>query len=207
MLLYGMADERKIILDSKVSLAALMDAFSTSDDSVRSEFFIRHLEQVKNHVKELAGKEYWKMLEGTPDMVVMVLPEFAFLPAIEQDTDLIEWALGKKVIIVTPPTLLALLKAVAMTWKQVRVVEKAREISELGKELYERLAVFAEHYVGLGKSLHQAVDRYNKGVNSWDSRVATSAQKFLQMDVPATKRLPETEAIEAIPLPVQKSLS
>ena len=202
-----MADERKIILDSKVSLAALMDAFATSDDGVRSDSFSRHLEQVKNHVKELSGKEYWKMLEGTPDMVVMVLPEFAFLPAVEQDADLIEWALGKKVIIVTPPTLLALLKAVAVTWKQVRVVEKAREISELGKELYDRLAVFAEHYVGLGKSLYQAVDRYNKGVNSWDSRVATSAQKFLQLDVPATKRLPDTEAIEAIPLPVQKSLS
>ena len=199
----NMPEDRRVILDSKVSLTALMEAFDTDNEEQKEQALIRHVEQVKGHVKDLSSKEYWQLL-NTTDLVVMVLPEFAFLPALERDTDLIEWALNKKVVIVTPPTLLALLKAIALMWKQVRVVEKAREISELGKELHDRLAVFAEHYVSMGKSLHQTVERYNRANSSWDSRVMPKVLAFKELEVPVTKEQPATPAIENVPTTINK---
>ncbi len=199
----NMPEDRRVILDSKVSLTALMEAFDTDNEEQKEQALIRHVEQVKGHVKDLSSKEYWQLL-NTTDLVVMVLPEFAFLPALERDTDLIEWALNKKVVIVTPPTLLALLKAIALMWKQVRVVEKAREISELGKELHDRLAVFAEHYVSIGKSLHQTVERYNRANSSWDSRVMPKVLAFKELEVPVTKEQPATPAIESVPTTINK---
>ena len=196
--------ERTVILDSKVSLAALMDAFEAKDEDTKSAAFDRHVTQVKTHIDSLAKKEYWNVLSSTPDMVVMVMPEFAFLPAIEREPGLTERALEKNVIIVTPPALLALLKAVEMSWQQIRVAETAREISDLGKEMYERLAVFAGHYVGVGKALRQAIERYNQGAGSWDSRVATSAMRFPELNVPVTRELPEVDPVEEIPRTIQK---
>lgn len=194
----NMPEERRVILDSKVSLSALMEAFESDSDEQKTQALDRHVEQIKTHVKDLSSKEYWKLLNAT-DLVVMVLPEFAFLPAWERDADLIEWALHKNVIVVTPPTLLALLKAIALTWKQVRVVEKAREISELGKELHDRLAVFIEHYGSIGKSLHQTIERYNKASSSWDSRVMPKVLTFKELEVPVTKAPPSTPAIDSVP--------
>ena len=196
--------DRTVILDSKVSLTALMEAFETDDDETRSAAFDRHVSQVKSHVDSLAKKEYWNVLASTPDMVVMVLPEFAFLPAIEREPGLTERALEKNVVIVTPPALLALLKAVEMSWQQIRVAETARQISDLGKEMYDRLAVFAGHYVNVGNSLRQAIERYNRSVGSWDTRVATSAQRFSDLNVPITRELPEVPAVDAIPGSIQK---
>ncbi len=196
--------DRTVILDSKVSLAALMEAFETDDDEARSAAFDRHVSQVKTHVDSLSKKEYWNVLASTPDMVVMVMPEFAFLPAIEREPGLTERALEKNVIIVTPPALLALLKAVEMSWQQIRVAETAREISDLGKEMYERLAVFAGHYVNVGNSLRQAIERYNRSVGSWDTRVATSAMRFPELNVPVTRELPEVSPVDEIPRTIQK---
>ena len=196
--------ERTVILDSKVSLTALMEAFETDDDETRSAAFDRHVSQVKSHVGSLAKKEYWSVLASTPDMVVMVLPEFAFLPAIEREPGLTERALEKNVVIVTPPALLALLKAVEMSWQQIRVAETARQISDLGKEMYERLAVFAGHYVNVGNSLRQAIERYNRSVGSWDTRVATSARRFTELNVPITRDLPEVPPVDAVPGSIQK---
>lgn len=196
--------DRTVILDSKVSLTALMEAFETDDDETRSAAFDRHVSQVKSHVDSLAKKEYWSVLASTPDMVVMVLPEFAFLPAIEREPGLTERALEKNVVIVTPPALLALLKAVEMSWQQIRVAETARQISDLGKEMYDRLAVFAGHYVNVGNSLRQAIERYNRSVGSWDTRVATSAQRFSDLNVPITRELPEVPPVDAVPGSIQK---
>ena len=196
--------DRTVILDSKVSLTALMEAFETDDDETRSAAIDRHVSQVKSHVDSLAKKEYWSVLASTPDMVVMVLPEFAFLPAIEREPGLTERALEKNVVIVTPPALLALLKAVEMSWQQIRVAETARQISDLGKEMYDRLAVFAGHYVNVGNSLRQAIERYNRSVGSWDTRVATSAQRFTDLNVPITRELPEVPPVEAVPGSIQK---
>ena len=179
-----------MILDSKVSLAALMEAFETEDEESRSAAFDRHVAQVRTHVDSLAKKEYWSVLSSTPDMVVMVMQDFAFLPAIEREPDLTEWALRKNVIIVTPPALLALLKVVEMSWQQISVEKTARQISDLGKEMYERLAVFAGHYVNVGNSLRQAVERYDSSVGSWDKRVEPAARRFTELNVPITRKLP-----------------
>lgn len=196
--------KRTVILDSKVSLTALLEAFETQDDEVRSAAFDRHVAQVKTHIDSLAKKEYWSVLSSTPDMVVMVMPEFAFLPAIEREPGLTERALEKNVIIVTPPALLALLKAVEMSWQQIEVAKEAREISDLGKEMYDRLAVFAGHYVDVGKSLRQAIDRYNRGVGSWDRNVATSADRFQKLPVPISRELPEVTQVADLPNSIQK---
>lgn len=196
--------DRTVILDSKVSLAALMEAFETDDDEIRSAAFDRHVTQVKSHVDSLAKKEYWNVLASTPDMVVMVMPEFAFLPAIEREPGLTEWALKKNVVIVTPPALLALLKAVEMSWQQIRVAETARQISDLGREMYDRLAVFAGHYIDVGKSLRQAVERYNRGVASWDSRIAPAVNRFPELNVRVTKQIDEVSPVDGVPNTVQK---
>ena len=196
--------DRTVILDSKVSLTALMEAFETDDDETRSAAIDRHVSQVKSHVDSLAKKEYWSVLASTPDMVVMVMPEFAFLPAIEREPGLTERALEKNVVIVTPPALLALLKAVEMSWQQIRVAETARQISDLGKEMYDRLAVFAGHYVNVGNSLRQAIERYNRSVGSWDTRVATSARRFTELNVPISRELPEVPPVDAVPGSIQK---
>ena len=196
--------DRTVILDSKVSLTALMEAFETDDDETRSAAFDRHVSQVKSHVDSLAKKEYWSVLASTPDMVVMVMPEFAFLPAIEREPGLTERALEKNVVIVTPPALLALLKAVEMSWQQIRVAETARQISDLGKEMYERLAVFAGHYVNVGNSLRQAIERYNRSVGSWDTRVAPAARRFTELNVPISRELPEVPPVDAVPGSIQK---
>lgn len=196
--------ERTVILDSKVSLAALMEAFETDDDEARSAAFDRHVTQVKSHVDSLAKKEYWNVLASTPDMVVMVMPEFAFLPAIEREPGLTERALEKNVVIVTPPALLALLKAVEMSWQQIRVAETARQISDLGREMYDRLAVFAGHYIDVGKSLRQAVERYNRGVGSWDSRIAPAVNRFPELNVRVTKQIDEVSQVDGVPNTVQK---
>ena len=137
-------------------------------------------------------------------MVIMVLPEFAFLPAIEREPGLTERALEKNVIIVTPPALLALLKAVEMSWQQIRVAETARQISDLGKEMYERLAVFAGHYVNVGNALRQAIERYNRSVGSWDNRVAASARRFPELNVPVSRDMPEVDPIDTVPSSIQK---
>ena len=196
--------DRTVILDSKVSLAALMEAFETDDDEIRSAAFDRHVSQVKSHVDSLAKKEYWNVLASTPDMVVMVMPEFAFLPAIEREPGLTERALEKNIVIVTPPALLALLKAVEMSWQQIRVAETARQISDLGREMYDRLAVFAGHYIDVGKSLRQAVERYNRGVASWDSRIAPAVNRFPELNVRVTKQIDEVSPVDGVPNTVQK---
>ena len=196
--------ERTVILDSKVSLSALMDAFESKDEEAKAQALDQHVTQVKTHIDSLAKKEYWSVLSSTPDMVVMVLPEFAFLPAIEREPGLTERALEKNVIIVTPPALLALLKAVEMSWQQIRVAETARQISDLGREMHERLAVFAGHYVNVGNSLRQAIERYNRSVGSWDSRVAPAARRFPELNVPVAREFPEVPPVDAVPGSIQK---
>ena len=196
--------ERTVILDSKVSLSALMDAFESKDEEAKAQALDQHVTQVKTHIDSLAKKEYWSVLASTPDMVVMVLPEFAFLPAIEREPGLTERALEKNVIIVTPPALLALLKAVEMSWQQIRVAETARQISDLGREMHERLAVFAGHYVNVGNSLRQAIERYNRSVGSWDSRVAPAARRFPELNVPVAREFPEVPPVDAVPGSIQK---
>lgn len=178
-----MPKERTVVLDSKVSLAALMDASTTEDEDEKRRHYERHVEQVKNHVKTLADKEYWKLLSNTPDIVVMVLPEFAFLAALEREPSLVEDALKQNVIIVTPPAVLALLRAVELNWQQIKVAETAQQISQLGRELYDDLRRYRDNYARVGRGLLTAVNGFNTSVGTFERNVLRKSQKFQELGV------------------------
>ena len=191
-----MPHQRDIILDSKVSLVALIEAQATSDDAERAQHLERHARHMQEHADSLAKKEYWNNLPDAVDFVVMVVPEFALPPAVERRTDLIDRALQNNVVISPHSTLVALLKTVAMGWQERKIAQEAREIGNLGRELHDRLEVFAGHYSGVGRSLEQAIQRYNSGVGSLEGRVLTQARRFLELGVQTTKELPEANPIE-----------
>lgn len=191
-----MPHRRDIILDSKVSLVALIDAQDTADENERANHFDRHARHMQDHADSLASKEYWSQLPDSADFVVMVVPEFALPPAVERRPNLIDRALQNNVVISTHSTLVALLKTVAMGWQERRLADEAQEIGQLGRELHDRLEVFAGHYADIGTALNRAVNRYNDGVGSLESRVLTQARRFPQLGVQTTKELPETQPIE-----------
>ena len=167
-----------------------------------------HVEQVKNHVKSLADKQYWRHLDKTPDVVVMVLPEFAFLAAIEREPDLTEWALKQNVIIVTPPAVLALLRAVELNWQQVRVAETAEQITKIGRELHQSLITYSDAVAQVGRGLRSAVNGYNRSVGTFRSNIAERSEKFRDLGLKLgaeIQELPDVEAqvreFEALPQP------
>lgn len=186
---------RDIILDAKVSLPALIDAAEAKTENDKESALKRHSQQIRNHATQLADKAYWNNLSTTPEFVVMVIPEFAFLPAVERDTNLIERALSNKVVIVTPSTLLALLKVVERGWQQIRVAKTAQEISDLGKDLHDSLANFADHIDKLGRSLKSAVGHYNKGIGSFERRIVPRARRFHELGVPTGKEIQDIPEI------------
>ena len=192
-----MPHRRDIILDSKVSLVALIEAQDTTDDAQRSAHLNRHARHMQEHADSLAGKEYWSQLPDSADFVVMVVPEFALPPAVERRPNLIDRALQNNVVISTHSTLVALLKTVAMGWQERKIAEEANEIGLLGRELHDRLEVFATHYADIGTALDRAVNRYNRGVGSLESRVLTQARRFPELGVQTTKEIPETQPVES----------
>ena len=191
-----MPHHRDIILDSKVSLVAIIDAQDTADDTERSRHLDRHARHMQDHVDTLASKEYQSQLPDSADFVVMVVPEFALPPAVERRPNLIDHALQNNVVISTHSTLVALLKTVAMGWQERKLAEEAHEIGLLGRELHDRLEVFAGHYADIGVALDRAVNRYNRGVGSLETRVLTQARRFPQLGVQTTRELPEAQPIE-----------
>ena len=188
--------ERDIIIDSKVSLVAYLDAEDATDDEERTTHLVRHARSMKDHVNDLAKKEYWQNLPLTPDFVVMAIPDFALPPAIQHDPNLIDHALSKQVVLVTFSTLVPLLKCVAMGWQEREVEREALKIAEIGRELYNRLCTFAEHLVGIGDALERAVSKYNDSVGSFDSRVLVQARRFPELGVQTTNSLPDPQAID-----------
>ncbi len=191
-----MPHRRDIILDSKVSLVALIEAQDTTDEAERARHLNDHARHMQNHADSLASKEYWSQLPDSADFVVMVVPEFALPPAVERRPNLIDRALQNNVVISTHSTLVALLKTVAMGWQERKIAEEANEIGLLGRELHDRLEVFTTHYAEIGTALDRAVNRYNRGVGSLESRVLTQARRFPQLGVQTTKELPQTQPIE-----------
>ena len=191
-----MPHRRDIILDSKVSLVALIEAQDTTDENERANHLNRHARHMQDHADSLASKEYWSQLPDSADFVVMVVPEFALPPAVERRPNLIDRALQNNVVISTNSTLVALLKTVNMGWQQRKAAEDINKIVEAGRELHDRLEVYARHYAEMGTALDRAVNRYNRGVGSLESNVLTQARRFTDLGVQTTKELPETQPIE-----------
>lgn len=170
---------KTIVVDAKTPLDAFLDAVGATDESMRRQGLVRHARQVRQHVEALSRKAYWEQFPQAPELVILFLPgESFFSAALEHDPSLIEQAVEQRVILATPTTLIALLKALAYGWRQEALAENAREISALGKELYERLQTMGEHVTRLGSHLSKAVGSYNSAVGSLESRVLVSARKF-----------------------------
>ncbi len=179
-----MAGGRQIVIDSKVSLDAFLSATHTSDPIVRDESLARHAKQVRHHVDQLAAKEYWRQFTPTPEFVVMFLPaEALFSQALDTDPGLLDYAAGRQVILTTPTTLIAMLKTVGYAWTQEALADNAREVHQLGRELYDRLGTVGGHLDALGRSINSAVTSYNKAVGSLEKRVFVSARRMRDLEV------------------------
>ena len=187
-----------IIVDAKTPLDAYLSAVEATDEDARHRFLDDHARQVREHVRALASRDYWKALPETPEFVVMFVPgESFFAAAIESDPALLENAWRQRVLISTPTTLIALVKTVAFSWRHEKLAENAQAVATQGRELYERIKTFGGHMGDLGRSLQQAVERYNKGVGSLDSRVLPAARKFESLGVtPAGSSIPSPEPVE-----------
>ncbi len=191
---------RDVVVDSKVPLNAFLDSLEATTDETRDAALRRHATHVKTHIRQLAAKEYWDQFPSAPEFVVLFIPNDSFLAAAaEQDPSLIETALTQKVVIATPTTFIALLRAIAYGWRQEQVAEGAQRISLLGQELAERMGTLTEHFSKVGFALARAVESYNATVTSLENRILPSARKFQQLGVHPRKDIPDLQPLEHRP--------
>ena len=170
---------KTIVVDAKASLNAYLEAQEAPDDEARLGRLNLHATQVRTHIDKLSRKAYWEQFESAPDFVILFLPgEMFFSAALERDPMLIEFGADKKIILATPTTLIALLRAVCYGWRQEKLAQNAREISQLGSELYKRFADLSVHFGRLGKSLNNSVEAYNKAAGNIETRVLVTARRF-----------------------------
>jgi DNA recombination protein RmuC len=178
-LIVKLPGNRQIVVDSKAPISAYMEAHEATTDELRKAKVQLHAQLVRRHLEALAKKSYWDQFQPTPEVVVMFIPGEAFYSAaLEADPDLLDSGFGQNVIIASPASLMALLKAASYGWRQESIAENAREISQLGQELHARLGVMADHLTRLGRGLSTATDSYNSAIASFESRVLVSARKF-----------------------------
>jgi DNA recombination protein RmuC len=192
---------KQVVVDAKVPLAAYLASLEAPDDLTRNSRLADHARQVRQHIDSLASKTYWARLPCTPEFVVLFLPgEVFFRAAMDSDAELIEYGVSQKVIVTSPTTLIALLKAVAYGWNQKNLAESARKISHAGKQLYERLCTMTGYLEDLGKKLGGAVKSYNEMLASMEKRVLPEARKFPELDRSlVAESLPEPEQLERTP--------
>ena len=193
-----LAGGKNIVVDSKVSLAAYLEAAAAADDSVREARLDAHARHLRSHVDQLGAKAYWSSLPETPEFVILFIPGEAFLaPALERDPGLLEHALARRVHIATPTTLVSMLRTAQYAWQQQALSENARAVFDLGREVYDRLSGLGRHVDRLGRSLTSAVGAYNQAVGSLESRVLVSARRLAELgivdaELPAPGAITET---------------
>ncbi len=186
-----LAGGKNIVVDSKVSLAAYLEAAEAAADDVRAARLGAHARHLREHVDRLAAKAYWAALASSPEFVVLFIPGEAFLaPALEHDPGLLEYAMAHKVHIATPTTLVTMLRTAQYAWQQAALSDNARAVFDLGRELYDRIGSLGKHVDGLGKALTNAVTAYNRTVGSLESRVLVSARKLNELGVVETALQP-----------------
>ena len=190
---------RQVIVDAKTVLTGYLDAHEASSEEQRMEGMRRHAVQVRSRMNELSVKAYWSQFDQTPEFVVLFLPGEQFLgAALEQDPRLIEDGFAQGVVLATPTTLMALLRAVAYGWRQERLTAHAEEAGRLGKDLYERMAVMAEHVNDVGQALAKSVSAYNKAVGSLETRILPAARRFKELGVSSEKDIPSLGPVEIV---------
>src|ERR1035438_7540696 len=186
-MIVNLPGNRRIAVDAKVPLQAFMDAVNTEKtEKERADALATHGGLVRGHMNQLAERKYWEQVGPELELVVLFLPgESFFSAALEQDRQLIDDGMQKKVVLATPTTLIALLRSAAYLWQQEKITQNAKQISDLGRDLYERLKTFLGHFQSLGTSMERAVESYNKAVGSMESRVLVSARKFKELGAAA----------------------
>jgi DNA recombination protein RmuC len=207
----NMAGDKQVVIDSKVSLAAYLEAAETADEERRADRLRAHARHLRKHVDDLAGKAYWTQFSTSPEFVVLFVPGEAFLaPALEIEPTLIEYAMGRRVIIATPTTLMTMLRTIAYAWQQAQLTDNAKQVFELGRELYERLGTLGNHFTKLGRSVSNVVTDYNKAIASLDTRVMVTARRLKDLqvvdgDLPTAFPISETARQPASPELVQSA--
>ncbi len=192
-----MPDGREIVVDVKTPLDAYLSAVEASDDETRRKHLEHHARKVRERVRELSSKAYWTQFKNAPDFVILFIPGDQFLgAALDMDRSLLEDALKQKVILTTPTSFVALLRAVAYGWRQESLTANAEHIRDVGEELYTRLTVFSEHLAKLGKSLGMAVGDYNKAIGSYETKLLPGARKFADMGVGGNRALEPPEPVD-----------
>ncbi|MGH7220939.1 MAG: DNA recombination protein RmuC, partial [Nitrospiraceae bacterium] len=190
---------RQIVVDAKTVLAGYLEAYEATDDEHRVEGLRRHAAQVRLRINDLSVKAYWSQFHQAPEFVVLFLPGEQFLgAALEHDPRLIEDGFLRSVVLATPTTLMALLRAVAYGWRQEQLTEHAEEAGRLGKDLYERMAVLTEHLNDVGQALGKSVLAYNKAIGSLETRILPAARRFKELGVSSEKEIPMLGPVELV---------
>lgn len=191
---------KNVIVDAKVALSAYLDAMECEDEALRESKLKDHARQVKDHVNRLGNKSYWAHFQPAPDIVVMFVPGEALLSAaMQHDAALLEFSMNKGVMLASPLSLIALLRAISYGWQQETIARNAQEISELGRNLYDRIAKLAEHFENVGRSLARAVQAYNGAVGTLETRVLVTARRLKDKGVTASEEFREIETVDQTP--------